>query len=512
MPAGEATAGRAAPTGSLLASLVVALVAAVVLLARATEPPASLDEFLPLVAAQRLLAGQVPHRDFASLYGPLVPALDAALFAAFAPSLLAARVVFAVVVAVSLGLAARGASVLAGSDRAGAGCAVIGALAVLPTWGYSLALAAALVAGAAAASLVAGEPGRSRRGWLVATGLLLGLASLARHDLGLALAPVGLLALSSSSPGERRRDLAVLVVSALALPIAAVVLLGVLGALPEAWRQLVVIPATLYPAARALPLPGPFAGSLARWPLFHFYGPLVLALAVATRVESGEPRDRLRALGLALLVLVLFVPATVRSDLAHACAPRLALPLGLALLARRPWTRARKATLALALGVVAPLAVATLVGDASAIANARAGVLADGGPEHGILLTDDAEARAAAVDFVRARAAGGPIYVGPPRHDVAFANDVGFYFDARLLPATRHHEVVPWLAHADFQDAAVADLERTAPRVVVLVDQEVPVEPNESARSSGVFTLDRYLAARYVPVFAAGPYHVLERR
>src|SRR5258708_7884558 len=120
-------------------TLGVGLAGGLVAGASLVEATDTIDEFLPLVCAQRLLAGEVPYRDFVSLYGPLWPAADAVAFVVFAPTVIAARVLFLGVLVAAFVVVARLAARLSGSERHGAGIALLAALAVgRPAWGYAL--------------------------------------------------------------------------------------------------------------------------------------------------------------------------------------------------------------------------------------------------------------------------------------------------------------------------------------------------------------------------------------
>jgi hypothetical protein len=86
-------------------------------------------------------------------------------------------------------------------------------------------------------------------------------------------------------------------------------------------------------------------------------------------------------------------------------------------------------------------------------------------------------------------------------------NDVGLYFAAGRPPATRWHHFDPGLqTREDVQRQMIGELEERGTRWAVRDSSwDRASEPNESAVSSGVHLLDRYLAARYRPVQRFGP-------
>jgi hypothetical protein len=97
------------------------------------------------------------------------------------------------------------------------------------------------------------------------------------------------------------------------------------------------------------------------------------------------------------------------------------------------------------------------------------------------------------------------IFVAVGRHDKIFVNPVALYFAADRRPATRWHHFDPGVqTRADVQEAIVTELLKTPPALVVRDRSfDSVAEPNESAMSSGNFALDRFLdqsfrvAARY---------------
>jgi hypothetical protein len=106
------------------------------------------------------------------------------------------------------------------------------------------------------------------------------------------------------------------------------------------------------------------------------------------------------------------------------------------------------------------------------------------------------------------------VFVANGRHDRTVLNNVALYFAMGRLPATHWHHFDPGLqTRTDIQRAIAAELERGRTRWVV-VDRAADdlIEPNASAVSSGVFLLDRYIAAKFAPIADYGRVSVLLRR
>jgi hypothetical protein len=98
------------------------------------------------------------------------------------------------------------------------------------------------------------------------------------------------------------------------------------------------------------------------------------------------------------------------------------------------------------------------------------------------------------------------IFAGLTRHDKILVNDNITYFAAGRLPATRWHHFDPGLqTRADIQAEIIAELQARDVRYVVLSsDWDNVIEPNESAKSSGVNLLDEYIRKHYRPVRTYG--------
>jgi hypothetical protein len=98
------------------------------------------------------------------------------------------------------------------------------------------------------------------------------------------------------------------------------------------------------------------------------------------------------------------------------------------------------------------------------------------------------------------------IFVGLTKHDKIVVNDNVTYFAAARLPATKWHHFDPGLqTRADVQTEIIDALEARSVRYVVLTSEWNDImEPNDSAKSSGVYILDDYIRQHYRPVRTYG--------
>jgi hypothetical protein len=108
---------------------------------------------------------------------------------------------------------------------------------------------------------------------------------------------------------------------------------------------------------------------------------------------------------------------------------------------------------------------------------------------------------------------GQTLFLGVPRHDKVFANDMLTYFASQRLPATMWAHFDPDLqTRYDIQVQMVHDLEINRPPYVVL-DSEYDLihEPNDSSKSSGVTVLDEYLHKNYRHIETFGDMAIWQR-
>jgi hypothetical protein len=98
------------------------------------------------------------------------------------------------------------------------------------------------------------------------------------------------------------------------------------------------------------------------------------------------------------------------------------------------------------------------------------------------------------------------ILIALDRHDKILMNPTFLYFAAARLPGTHWHQFDPGLqTRADIQTAIIDDLQRHKVRWIVRDGNYDEInEPNESAHSSGVMLLDRYIEKNYRPVASSG--------
>jgi hypothetical protein len=523
------------------------------------------DEGLILVNAERVLGGQVPYRDFWSLYAPGYFYVLAGLFKLFGPNMLLVRIFdtlirFALTLEVYV-LARRLSSrwwalVPYAFVTLWLSAIQFYAYPVWPTLVCMLGVALVLMPGGSLRAMEAELPGSkgSVRGteaelpdsrWrLAAAGLLIGLTAVMRLDFGgYTAAGVGLaLAVYSYRQAAGRcaaapQRLAAVVKAELVLAAgAAVIAVPVYGyllaeaGLPALWNDLIVFPATTFRAMRHLPVPTLWPDMSHAWygdwvrlyfPLGIYAAALIYALlGLRAPANVGVDRRRLTSiwlLGLSVVGLGLVVKATSRYHELHALPTAIVAALvATALFYRIPariWRRAAFPplfVLALAGLTVAPYIFHFTDMYASVARFSNTGCYSEL-PRAGCVPIGIDEQMA--VQYLQAHTAPDEyVYVGNTRHDLIFVNDVLFYFLLGHPIPTAYAELHPGSATTlPVQQQIVNDLEAKHVRWVVRVKIGESHEPNASSVSSGVTYLDDYLAANFTPAMTFGMYQIYRR-
>ncbi len=493
------------------------------------------------VGARRVLAGDVPYRDFWTIYAPgqfyllagFLRLAEAVGFGArwlvspIAASTLLASACAVLFVAVRRAGASRLPALLAGS-------AIVLAIASTPfhrTCG-SYPPTLLLLASAWALRATGGERASLRAS--LAAGLCLGAAALFKHDVA-AYTAIGLAAMTLSRARAegatwRATPAAVLplVLGALAVFLPPMIVLGVVAG-PDLWADLVVFPLGDFAAARPERFP--------LWPAslldasvprriaavdigksLGFWLPW-LAWIPAGWAAWQQPKLRPWTLGLAATFLLHMLAARVQIN-THAISWTVYASLALA----PAWQRKaplllRTATLVVGLALVAAHAAAPGVrhsrGDPGWVDHplpaARGTLIPSSSAEHIQALAHWVE---------RTTPPGNGIFAGAQRHDSLFSSPTRLYFLLERPPAVRYQELHPAVADtAPIQREMIRDLERNQTQLVILrhVFPDARLDRwREKLRKQvpavGAQLLDTYLSCAFEEVGRFGPFEVRTRR
>jgi len=560
----DSTAGRR------WVQLVVFTAALGLLIATMSRNVGPYDEGLILFGSARVQAGDIPYRDFYANYGPGQFYALATLFKVFGPSVLIERLwdllirtctVLVVYLIVDSTWNRRTALLIS--------LLVTIWLSYFEFYGYPV-FPCLLFALLSLYCLVPIYRGYRATAPLLVSGVCVGITILFRPDIGIAAGAGGAFTLGlfhiAQEPDARQRASALLhsgtiYLTGIALASGpALVLLFAAGAAHNMLVDLVFIQARIYVRMRSLPFPslGGIAADLTHLKFASLDGlaaylPVlgVLLGVMAAWASRGDQQQYAATAGqqevssqrlwtlvqLTIFSLLFFFKGWVRAEPLHmalSIVPSLII-LGVC----RLHLHSREAKVLSSIGVLC-LLVTSLPPIQHALVR----------PLHLIWRTEDVTSSNGAIGFVSSKPAVPPegsgcfpprglerircltipeeqaeaihyiqqhttesegIFVGLNRHDKIFENDVLFYFASKRSSVTKWHQFDPGVqTTGDVQSEIVAELQTARPRYIVLNSRwENKNEPNESARSSGVKTLDQYIGANYRVVASFGTISIL---
>lgn len=483
------------------AGFVALLAALAYLLSGALRPIDPYDEGIPLYGAWRTWHGEVPYRDFWTLYGPAQFYTLAGVFDIFGGNVAAARVWDCLVKATLVALlymlsrrnAGRGAALATG---------VLAALWLERAGRFNYTVYPALAA--AFASLIVFDSAASgkQRFRAAMCGVCAALAALYRLDFGI-YAAIALAVAHVAGRRGPRWSLFGLAITA----IPAALLLSIAVPTAVLYEQLIHFPLEIFPKVRGVPFPG-IADLYARpAEMFIMAAPVLLLLASLAEFRSASKNmGAALAAGLAALNLVLINQLVVRPDFSHA------LPLFLAVLpfaagiAERAFTESSPSA-ALRRGFLSLLAL-PLIG--LPLQAKWAAVRSD---DPGAAPTYTASpAQGLALEWLAEHTAPTEsIFIGLPRHDVLMRNDIALYFLAQRRAAGPYHELHPGAADSDAAQREIIEaLERNGTRVVVSA-VPYPFELLHFTQPSSAL-LDVYLREHFTQSAEFGYYKIFTRK
>ena len=475
------------------------------------------DEGLVLQAARRVAAGQVPYRDFSWAYGPAQPYLLAGLFKLFGVSLLDWRILRAL----ADGAVAMAAYLLV-RPRVPGPLALLAWLAVACEMAeprnanpFPFALLALLLA--LWLTTRADPPDRDRRA-LIGAALLTAVAAAFRIDFtiyGVAALTVVVAIRGGVRPALTYLAIVVGVSALVYLPFAIVdgpgslyrALIGVSLQSGAYWS----LPFPLHYHAP----PGAGIGKTVKHAI-DFYVPLLVivgfaVMTVSTAAHAWRER-RLPALETGLIVFGAGLLAYLlsRTDDVHTQPLFAVVTIGLALTAA---TVPRPAA-AVCLALLAVLAIHGAANRLSALRSPPAEVALNVPVADGVMV---APREAAAIERMvtlvdRYVPPEGAIYVLPRRSDlVTYGDPLIYVLTERANPTSADFGL---FTGAAAQASIVHSLQRLHPRVLVRWTDPMSSspEPNLRGRSSGVHTVDDWVAVHYRPVARLYHYEVLIAR
>jgi hypothetical protein len=519
---------------------------------------ANFDEGMILTGAMRVASGAVPHRDFYTNYGPGQFYVLASVFWAFGPTVLVERLydaavkagVVCLVYAIGFPLMGRLLGVVVAAlcahlvGRSGYG------LAVYPIWPSLFFILLGVL------PLFSIFDNRYSRFRLLSSGLSCGAAVLFRYDMGILAVFIVSLALALYGFASAAGGLKSIVggIAALLCPFwcgAALIVFSLLaayvsnGVMNDFIFQVIRFPAAYYVKTRSNPYPTPWGGlSIVYFPVFVLivYSALKLEEFFYSDVSRSADPAKWVALTIAMFAAGLYLKGFVRISLTQ-MAPSIICSFILTGFMAKRFLVGRHLAIHSALPVLVLASVVYVAAfSAHEVVHWRQvplGNLSEAWrlarrsiqqtepsdsttdpcdpsaepPRARCFLAPDAEREAA--QFVLSNTTPGqPIFIANGQNDKAYANNNAFYFLTGRQPASKWNQFDPGLQTSEvIQKDIVAELEgKRVATIVIDTEFDNIVEPNDSAKHSGVHILDDYIHQHYASVAEMDPYSIMQRQ
>jgi hypothetical protein len=477
------------------------------------------DEGIVVVAASRILAGQLPYLDFWSIYPPGQDWTTAFFFELFGTNFLVARILDIVTKALLSLVVYQLALELSGRVKI---ALMAWALSVLWIGFGNLPLYpvyAALIFAIAAIYLFQVYSRTSQSKFLLYCGFSTAITCLFRIDIGFYVSVALIITLGCYRYFFQQvflKPVLLLIVGGGVLGIPLLVGLIQQVGFGNLVDQLIISPAKIIPQYRAIPYP-----AAPRHDNFHFFVfPVTLALGLLLPPAQcwRHKNYTTNMLGISLVALtgLLFLnQARVRSDDIHL------LPAAIACVVITPSLMKllisesnNPRTLGLSISVCCLLMLpfvqpVRLKADSfhrgdynvwSKSAATSAGYATTGDSLQSVV--SHIQCHTDSKDL---------IYVGAKDHDQFIANDVSIYFLAQRQPATKYHELHPGITTTEaIQWEIIQELTDSDVKLIVLTDRYWS-EPNLSSENLKVNILDDFIRQQYALKISYGPYEVWHR-
>jgi hypothetical protein len=517
------------------------LMAYLILFAGMSRRPNIFDEGLILTGAMRVAAGQVPHKDLYTLYGPAQFYVLAGLFKLFGEVLLVERLfdvlVRALVVTTVYTIAS---SYCRPPIAAGVSIVTILWLFGLPTHGSNVIPISllTLISSSLILPVFSGTVSAKR---LFAAGTVTGASALFRYDLGVALLGVHVCSIIiailfklnglSHRVSEFKSTFRPYLLGFALLTLPPAVFLLSFVPVASLTHDIILYPAIYYNRARGLPFP---TIPIERIDNLGVYLPiLIVAVSLfvligagskgssALRNRSGKAYLRGFLIMFSLLTSAMYLKGLVRVSPVQMYLSIVPSLLLIALLLEyrvafhyvvrssivclawfsvlaATWSTLHQVMLLRLRHLSVPERILSSSSTALPDTQTRWCRLTNPLTTGFCFLPEDD--RIHAIEFIGTHTRSDQkLYVGVRNHAKIIANDNLIYFATQRLPVTKWSEFDPDLQNRlDIQTQIVGEFERSPPPYIVLDSEfESEHEPNDSSKSSGVTVLDEYIRNRY---------------
>jgi len=519
------------------------------------------DEGIAAYGATRILDGDVPYRDFWTIYAPGQFYTLALLFKLFGPSVIVERV-FTITVQSLIAFCAYLIVEKASKWR----LAVIPWLMIITWFGrynfFGSPMPTALLLSMISCLALMRFFGNKSKKWLVLAGVFTSLTALFRHDIGIytfIAESMVIIAFEYSDPLNRSSGVCkniskiasaychyLFAVIVILLPIC-IFFVSAVGA-GELLSNLFIFPIKVFPEFRGTPYPPPCpnpmliangnlsVGRFLRKTLeyFPFYFPfiilpiIILHLADVIRTKCSLTEKHWLIILMFLISLTFFNQVRVRSDSVHLMPTLIPLsiifPLLLIAFPKQKNDKINNKIRKILVFVSIMLALSfgrhfiRLIGRKLYLSPSTANLVSLELPRSkGIRLKpQDAEPLQKAVRYIqRTVPPQSRIFVGTFRHDKIAINNIMFYFLSERRSATKFHELHPGLATTSaIQRQIISDIKKHSVTHLVLWDiaENMIERKGKSSNNNGATELDEFINSNYQEIEVFGDFRILTRK
>ncbi|MBI4707811.1 MAG: hypothetical protein HY761_07810 [Candidatus Omnitrophica bacterium] len=478
-------------------------------------PLAPYDEAVILVGAEKVLNGQIPHKDFSSEYPPGQFYTLAAFFRVFGTSIITERaydLIIKSLLSLSIFLIIRFLS---------------STLTAIVGWVMSLVWLqhSSMPAYPVYPSMLFIFIGvylqllhikEQKNYYVVLSAVSIVLAVLFRHDLGgyAAIVIAVILILRRLSGEQSWSPLIAFTASGIMAGLPVMIYFSMHSSIAIMFNDMFLVPVAFL-EKQALPYP-PFS----RWNLPFFIFPLVLVTgAITSFMLIKHKKNDSKTYGILLIScigIICFNQARIRSDIVHLLpvaltgillAPILLYTLLSGLSLSRWQNRVVYVLFVIVFGITLskPLSIIRML-----LSRTNGYVVEAVNPdiERARYSEIDPDLNSVVAFIKNNTSKNEKIYVGVKNHDQFVFNDVIIYFLAERDSATKHHVLNPGVhTTLKVQEELVNEFKNSPPRLVVLAPRNWN-EPNPSSIDSRIELLDNYIAANFEFIKAFGLYEI----
>lgn len=475
------------------------------------------DEGIILVGAERVMRGEVPYRDFWSIYPAGQYYVLGLLFKVFGSSLLTERLYDIAV------RAALSTLIFLISRKAG-----LSYRAALLSWGMSLLwidysffpvypMYTALVLLLLGCFFFLDYILNNHPATLSYSGICIGIGILFRHDIAAytslaSIITLGIIHYRNIKLGMQHGAFLILGMLCAILP-AGIYAINSMG-LQHIVDQLIFTPAEIIPQYRKLPYPLSLSATTIQFILF----PIILVVGFLSSIflitKHAEHRTAASMLFLVSITgLMCGYQAGTRADTIHL------LPIATMCMILIPWLFSlglsctpnkisRNRLMLVMVILLSCIFIAPFVSKLQGIEQAFLTTTPSSQPTKADYASLSATMRQT-INYIQGQTKTDDyIYIGVKNHDQFLMNEVILYYLSDRRPATRYHELHPGITNQpQVQQEIITELKRTSTKLIVLTPEN-HTEPNDSSIDNHLDILDNYIQNSYKIVNIYGNYEI----